>query len=103
MGRNEAPIEPGPLFEFATGLRALRRAAGSPPYRRLQRTAGFSASALADAASGRRLPTWEVTAAYVRACGGELSGQSRNAHAMSASPTDSQSAVTIYNPLIWRI
>ena len=72
MGRHEAPVEAGPLFEFATGLRALRRAAGSPPYRRLERTARFSASALADAASGRRLPTREVTLAYVAACGGDV-------------------------------
>lgn len=64
-------MEPGPLFEFATELRALRQGAGSPPYRRLERTARFSASALADAASGKRLPTQEVLQAYVAACGGD--------------------------------
>ena len=71
MGRHEAPVESGPLFEFATDLRALRRAAGSPPYRRLERLARFSASTLADAASGKRLPTRDVTLAYVAACGGD--------------------------------
>ena len=70
MGRSEQPLDPqGPLYGFAGQLRALRAAAGSPPYRELARLAHVSQSALSAAASGRNLPTWEVTAAYVRACG----------------------------------
>lgn len=72
MGRLERPLDEGPLREFAQGLRDLRAAVGSPTYRELARIAHVSQSALSAAASGQALPTWEVTAAYVRACGGDL-------------------------------
>jgi serine/threonine protein kinase len=71
MGRLERPLDEGPLLGFAQGLRDLRAAAGSPTYRELARIAHVSQSALSAAASGQILPTWEVTAAYVRACGGD--------------------------------
>ncbi|MET1071948.1 MAG: helix-turn-helix transcriptional regulator, partial [Umezawaea sp.] len=61
----------GPLTEFAAQLRNLRKEAGSPPYRQLARRAHFSSSALSDAAGGRRLPSLDITLAYVRACGGD--------------------------------
>ncbi|KRV48826.1 hypothetical protein AQ490_23475 [Wenjunlia vitaminophila] len=48
----------------------MREEAGSPSYRLLARKAHYAASTLADAAKGDRLPTLEVTLAYVRACGG---------------------------------
>ena len=72
MGRLERPLDEGPLRAFAQGLRDLRVAAGSPTYRELARVAHVSQSALSAAASGQALPTWEVTAAYVRACGGDV-------------------------------
>ncbi|MFC4909358.1 serine/threonine-protein kinase [Actinomadura gamaensis] len=72
MGRREAPVPEGPLHDFALGLRALRaKAPGSPAYRQLAKTACYSASVLSMAASGRALPTWDVTRAYVQACGGD--------------------------------
>src|SRR5437868_3375921 len=72
MGRREAPVPEGPLHDFAHGLRALRaKAPGSPAYRQLAKTACYSASVLSMAASGRVLPSWHVTRAYVRACGGD--------------------------------
>jgi hypothetical protein len=72
MGRREAPVPQGPLRDFAQGLRDLRaHAPGAPTYRTLAARARYSASALSDAASGRRLPSWEVTAAFVAACGGD--------------------------------
>jgi hypothetical protein len=49
----------------------LREAAGNPTYRVLAKTAGFSATTLGDAAGGVRLPTLDVTLAYVGACGGD--------------------------------
>ncbi|MGP3958235.1 hypothetical protein ACTWPT_19685 [Nonomuraea sp. 3N208] len=70
-GRRERPVPPGPLQDFAQGLRDLRAAAGSPSYRAMERKAGYSASALSAAAAGDRLPSLAVTQAYVGACGGD--------------------------------
>ncbi|WP_405589824.1 hypothetical protein [Streptomyces sp. NBC_01190] len=52
-------------------MRKLRDKAGAPPYRKLARAAHYSSTTLADAASGRKLPSLSVTLAYVRACGGD--------------------------------
>ncbi|MEV6973149.1 helix-turn-helix domain-containing protein [Kitasatospora sp. NPDC093806] len=73
MGRQERPLDAdgGPLVLFALDLRELRRQAGSPPYRRLATRTNYSASTLAEAASGRRLPSEGVLAAFVTACGGD--------------------------------
>ncbi|WP_410535914.1 helix-turn-helix domain-containing protein [Streptomyces sp. KL2] len=73
MGRRERPIDPrgGPLEQFAHDLRALRRSAGSPSYQELARRTHFAASTLAASASGKRLPSAAVLAAYVSACGGD--------------------------------
>ncbi|GIH24956.1 hypothetical protein Aph01nite_32660 [Acrocarpospora phusangensis] len=57
---------------FAVELRELRRAAGNPGYRELARRAHYSATTLAEAAGGGRLPSLQVTLAYVRACGGNV-------------------------------
>lgn len=58
--------------KIAEGLRRLREEAGSPPYSALASAAGYSASWLAWAASGKSLPRLELTLAYVRACGGNV-------------------------------
>lgn len=73
MGRQEQPLDPGqgPLARFACDLRELRRRAGSPPYRELAARTHYSASTLAAAAAGHRLPGPAVLAAFVRACGGD--------------------------------
>lgn len=63
----------GPIAEFAMRLRALRKEAGNPSYRKLAAKTHYSASTLSVAASGTRLPTLEVTLAYVQACGGDPS------------------------------
>jgi WD40 repeat protein len=74
VGRPEREIDPegGPLARFALDLRALRAAAGRPSYRQLARRAGFSVTALSEAAGGDELPTLPVTLAYVEACGGDV-------------------------------
>lgn len=74
MARRERALDPaaGPVAAFAHGLRQVRAAAGSPTYRALARTAGYSATTLSEAAGGSRLPTWDVTLAYVQACGGDV-------------------------------
>ncbi len=62
----------GPVAVFAKELRALRRRAGSPPYRAMGVTSGLLASSLTRAATGRTFPTWTVTQGFVQACGGDL-------------------------------
>lgn len=73
MARTPRPVNPdeGPIQAFAYDLRCLRETAGNPTYRVLAKTAGFSATTLGDAAGGVRMPTLEVTLAYVGACGGD--------------------------------
>ena len=71
-GRLEAALDPlSPLHGFAEALRKLREQAGQLTYRQLAAQTGFAAGTLARAASGRVLPSWELTFAYVTACGGE--------------------------------
>ncbi|MDI6106069.1 helix-turn-helix transcriptional regulator [Actinoplanes sp. NEAU-A12] len=74
MPRPEEPVDEskGSVAEFALSLRDLRRKAGSPNYRELSARTHFSASTLSTAASGRRLPSLDVTLAYVRSCGGDV-------------------------------
>jgi tetratricopeptide (TPR) repeat protein len=73
MGRPEAPLDPrgGPIQEFAARLRGLRADSGGRSYRQLAKLANFAAPTLARAASGRSFPSWEVTQAYVTACGAD--------------------------------
>jgi helix-turn-helix protein len=82
MGRNEKPIgSVDPVGSFAGRLRHRRVQAGTPTYRVLAGRCHYSHSVLADAAAGHRLPTWEVTEAFLRACGAgddELAGWRRD-------------------------
>lgn len=56
---------------FAHELRDLRTNAGRT-LDQLSKQAHYSISALSEATSGKRLPTWELTKAYVEACEGDL-------------------------------
>jgi hypothetical protein len=71
MGRRERPLVrgAGDIERFAADLRELRQRSGLPTYRELARRAHFGISTLSQAAAGHRLPSLEVTLAYVRACG----------------------------------
>ncbi|MET0495939.1 MAG: hypothetical protein ABW000_22655 [Actinoplanes sp.] len=73
MPRQERPLESEetPLLRFAGDLRRLRRRAGLPSYRELGKRTSYSAAALSEALSGRRLPSLAITAAVVRACDGD--------------------------------
>jgi hypothetical protein len=73
MGRPERVIDPdaGPIAAFCHQLRLLRERAGRPTYRHLEKLTHYSASVLSRAASGERLPSREVTLAFVAACGGD--------------------------------
>jgi WD40 repeat protein len=72
-------------------LRALRRQAGDPTYRTLAAQAGFSVTTLAEAASGRGLPTLAVTRAYVRACGGDVGAWEQRWHGLAPARTSAVS------------
>ncbi len=73
MPRPERPLDPfaGPVQAFAAELRQLRQQAGNPKYLQMARQTGKSRTALAEAAGGDHLPTWETVEAYVMACGAE--------------------------------
>ncbi|WP_030948375.1 hypothetical protein [Streptomyces sp. NRRL S-646] len=73
MGRPERPLDPtaGPVQRLACELRELRRGAGSPSYRMMEKTAGFSSATLSEAARGKRLPSLAVVLGYARACAGD--------------------------------
>jgi transcriptional regulator with XRE-family HTH domain len=57
--------------EFAARLRDLRVQSGAPSFRQLAKLTNYSSSTLADATSGRRLPTEPVLKALVSACGAD--------------------------------
>lgn len=71
MPRPERPLDPhaGPVQSFAAELRMVRDKAGSPKYLQMARVTGRSRTALAEAAGGDHLPTWETVEAYLTACG----------------------------------
>ena len=75
MARPERPLDPsvGPIAAFAVELRKLRAGAGSPKYLQMARRTGRSRTALAEAAGGDHLPTWETVEAFVTACGADPS------------------------------
>ncbi|MDR7275375.1 nSTAND1 domain-containing NTPase [Catenuloplanes atrovinosus] len=93
MPRPERPLEGlgGPVEQLAAGLRELRERAGRPGYRQMAARVNYSVATLSAAASGRRLPTWEVTLAYVTACGGdreEWERRWREAERLTTAPAE---------------
>ena len=69
-GRPERPLDitGGPTARLAGELRRLR---GSQTYRELADITELSIATLQAAAKGQRPPTWEVTRAFITACGGD--------------------------------
>jgi transcriptional regulator with XRE-family HTH domain len=61
---------PETVAGFIIALRELKSSSGRT-YRELARGTNYSHSALADAVSGRRMPSLELTLAFVRACDGD--------------------------------
>ncbi|MGH3765671.1 MAG: hypothetical protein ACRDTX_11075 [Pseudonocardiaceae bacterium] len=59
------------LATFVADLRRLRSDAGQPSFRKMSSTACYSHTALSGALSGGRLPSLDLTLAFVRACGGD--------------------------------
>ncbi|WP_328744213.1 helix-turn-helix domain-containing protein [Streptomyces sp. NBC_00285] len=69
MGRREKPVDPdaGPVQRLAHELRSLREKAGKPPYREMAKEAGYSITAMSQAAAGDQLPSLAVVRAYAEA------------------------------------
>ncbi|WP_306960133.1 nSTAND1 domain-containing NTPase [Streptomyces afghaniensis] len=73
MGRREKPVDPdaGPVQRLAHDLRVLREKAGKPPYREIAQRAGYSITAVSQAAAGEQLPSLAVVRAYAEALDGD--------------------------------
>lgn len=70
--RSEGTSGGDDVAEFQAALRQLRADAGGPSYRVMAKRSGaVSHSALHEATSGARLPTWLVVREYVRSCDGD--------------------------------
>jgi hypothetical protein len=65
---NPLPTEPSALRDLAERLREVREAAGGLTYRDMAKTGLMTASALSQAASGLKYPTWECVEAFLRGC-----------------------------------
>lgn len=81
----EAASTPESRDEFASSLRELRIRAGTPSFRQLAKITHYSSSTLADATSGRRLPTEPVVKAFVTACGDDPAPWLEHLRRISAS------------------
>jgi tetratricopeptide (TPR) repeat protein/DNA-binding XRE family transcriptional regulator len=68
VGERRRPVSEDPVARFGWRLRDLRQASGMT-LRQLESVAGYARSTLSAAESGSRLPSWDVTEAYVRGCG----------------------------------
>ncbi|MGH4011282.1 MAG: helix-turn-helix domain-containing protein [Pseudonocardiaceae bacterium] len=73
MGRPPNPIEDdGPIGDLAKRLREHRAQASKKlTYRAMAALCHFSHSVLAEAASGKIMPTWPVVKAFVQVCGAD--------------------------------
>ncbi len=60
------------LAAFVDDLKRLRRSANQPSLRKMSQRSNYSHTALSGALSGNRLPSKELTIAFVRACGGNV-------------------------------
>lgn len=89
MGRRERPLDPteGAVARFAHELRKLRQEAGGLTYRAMAARAHYSTATLAQAAAGDRLPSLQVTLAYVAACGGDRDEWERRWHQATEEET----------------
>jgi hypothetical protein len=59
------------IAAFVAALKKLRDEAGRPSFRSMAAGVHYSHTALSNALSGARLPSQEITMAFVRACGGD--------------------------------
>jgi hypothetical protein len=79
---DEKPV--GTVAEFAAELRELRAAAGSPSFRSLATITHYSSSALAEATSGKRLPSEAIVRAFAAGCGADPAQWAARLHRAAA-------------------
>ncbi|MFF7680978.1 helix-turn-helix domain-containing protein [Actinacidiphila glaucinigra] len=99
MARPENPVPetaPPALQRFAEQLRSCRLGKGIN-YREMAKIAHYSASALSQAASGKEFPSWELTRAYISACGADegawQASWEETRHLLSQTPDTPRSAL----------
>ena len=102
MPRPERPLDPsaGPKEYFAYDLRQLRFGAGQPSYKQLAERAHYSRTSLSEAAGGRAFPSWEVTRAFVLACGGDEDAWQRRWAQTERALTDCSSPTSVEDALV---
>ncbi len=60
------------IEDFAAALRELRKSVGNPPFREMSgRSGAISHTTLHEATKGNRLPSWETTVEFAKACGAD--------------------------------
>jgi hypothetical protein len=71
VARRYSNLDPhsGPVQRFAAELRLLRAQVGNPGFRQMGQRVYRAHSSLSEAASGKRLPTWDTAEAFINACG----------------------------------
>ena len=65
-------IADDPIVAEHPQARSDQRGSAGLTLRQVAERAHYSVSALSEATSGRRMPTWELTRSFVEACGGDL-------------------------------
>ncbi|MCT9931674.1 NBR1-Ig-like domain-containing protein [Planotetraspora sp. A-T 1434] len=66
------PARAKTIEDFAAALRELRKSVGNPPFREMSgRSGAISHTTLHEATKGNRLPSWETTVEFVKACGAD--------------------------------
>ncbi|WP_143653209.1 NBR1-Ig-like domain-containing protein [Streptosporangium subroseum] len=66
------PARTETIEDFAAALRELRKSIGNPPFREMSgRSGAISHTTLHEATKGNRLPSWETTVEFVKACGAD--------------------------------
>ncbi|MEV6980071.1 NBR1-Ig-like domain-containing protein [Sphaerisporangium sp. NPDC051017] len=69
---DDLPARAEAIEDFAAALRELRKSVGNPPFREMSgRSGAISHTTLHEATKGNRLPSWETTVEFVKACGAD--------------------------------
>ncbi|MBO4270604.1 hypothetical protein GSF24_08110 [Microbispora triticiradicis] len=69
---DDMPARAKAIEDFAAALRELRKSVGNPPFREMSgRSGAISHTTLHEATKGNRLPSWETTVEFVKACGAD--------------------------------
>ncbi|MFI9552847.1 NBR1-Ig-like domain-containing protein [Nonomuraea endophytica] len=96
------------IEDFAATLRELRNSVGNPPFREMSgRSGAISHTTLHEAVKANRLPSWETTVEFVKACGGDPAAyreqwESANLAVRSVSAVEPRAGVATEPQEPWR-